>query len=60
MVAAYPKIVEVMNGPPASVDMRYNKAFAASLPDRKALERHQEAMVHAGLIAEPEETGEHQ
>lgn len=55
MVSAYPKMVELMNGPPSSVDMRYNKAFAASLPDRKAVERHREAMLDAGLIAEPEE-----
>ncbi len=60
MVAAYPKMVEVMNGPPSSVDMRYNKAFAASLPDRKAVERHLEAMAHAGLIAEPDETDDSQ
>lgn len=58
MVAAYPTMVDVMNGPPSSVDMRYTKAFAASLPDRKALERHREAMRNAGLIAEPEESAD--
>ena len=58
MVAAYPRMVEVMNGPPSSVDMRYIKAFAASLPDRKTVERHREAMQNAGLIAEPDEAAD--
>ncbi len=58
MVAAYPRMVEMMNGPPSSVDMRYPKAFAASLPDRKAVERHREAMQNAGLIAEPDDAAD--
>jgi cell division protein FtsQ len=33
-VNVYPKVKEILNGPPASVDLRYNKAFAATLPAR--------------------------
>ncbi len=43
LVSAYPKVVELMDGPPASVDLRYNRAFAAELPDHEALKRFKEA-----------------
>ena len=39
MAAAYPKVAELMDGPPSSFDLRYNRAFAATLPDRDAMER---------------------
>lgn len=39
MAAAYPKVAELMDGPPSSLDLRYNRAFAAALPDRDAIER---------------------
>lgn len=43
MAAAYPRVVELMDGPPASIDLRYNRAFAATLPDREAIARLREA-----------------
>lgn len=35
VVAAYPHIRELMDGPPRSIDARYNRAFSASLPDKE-------------------------
>ena len=43
LAAAYPRVVELMNGPPASIDLRYDRAFAATLPDREAIEKLREA-----------------
>ncbi len=35
VVAAYPSIRELLQGPPASIDARYNNAFSASLPNKE-------------------------
>lgn len=35
VVAAYPSIREVFQGPPTSIDARYNQAFSASPPDKE-------------------------
>lgn len=35
LVQVYPKIYDMMKGPPASIDMRYNKALAVAKPDRQ-------------------------
>ena len=43
MAAAYPREVELMDGPHASIDLRYNRASAATLPDREAIARLREA-----------------
>lgn len=37
-VKAYPTVCQRLGGPPASVDLRYAKAFAAAWPDQKLLE----------------------
>lgn len=35
LVQVYPKVYDLMKGPPASIDMRYNQALAAAKPDRQ-------------------------
>lgn len=42
VVSAYPQVVELMDGPPGSIDVRYNRAFAATLPDRQAIKQLQQ------------------
>lgn len=35
VAAAYPRVRELLKGPPSSLDLRYNRAFAAAMPDKK-------------------------
>lgn len=57
MAAAYPRVVELMDGPPASIDLRYHRAFAATLPDREAIARLREDNVETDAsVEEPDAT----
>ena len=43
VAASYAGVKKLFNGPPASIDARYKRAFAAALPDPKAIQEHREA-----------------
>lgn len=42
VAAAYPRMEELLGGPPSSIDARYRRAIAAGKVDRKALESYLE------------------
>lgn len=47
LVAAYPLMKELFGAPPSTLDARYDRAFAAGLPDRELIARHARAMREA-------------
>ena len=57
LAAAYPRVVELMDGPPASIDLRYDRAFAATLPDREAIRKLREAEQRTDTDVPDEEPG---
>lgn len=57
LAAAYPRVVELMDGPPASIDLRYDRAFAATLPDREAIRKLREAERTTDTDVPDEESG---
>lgn len=57
LAAAYPRVVELMDGPPASIDLRYDRAFAATLPDREAIRKLREAEKTTDTDVPDEESG---
>ena len=56
LAAAYPRVVELMDGP-ASIDLRYDRAFAATLPDREAIRKLREAEQRTDTDVPDEEPG---
>ena len=53
VAAAYPRMEELLGGPPSSIDARYRRAIAAGKVDRKALESYLEENARAEEKKEP-------
>lgn len=53
LVEAYPLMKELFGGPPSTLDARYDRAFAAGLPDRALIEKHARSMREAGRGRDP-------
>lgn len=53
VAAAYPRMEELLGGPPSSIDARYRRAIAAGKVDKKALEAYLEENARAEEKKEP-------
>lgn len=55
LVKAYPLMEELFGGPPSSLDARYERAFAAGLPDKALIAKHRSRMAGDEHAPPPEE-----
>lgn len=53
LVEAYPLAAELFGGPPSSLDARYDRAFAAGMPDKALIAKHQREMAEGAGGQDP-------